>query len=128
MATLPIKGSMNYRMCEFIYRNGGRVGKKELSAYFSEINSKYSCDATSRVAQYGYIQRDESDVILAPHVQRYFDGMDKQEKYKGEIVKPAEPRPFKPLTGYTASLTRNLREPIREMSFMRTSSQCLPRQ
>jgi hypothetical protein len=119
----PAENSAVEHICKYLKDCGPATAQQVQEVTGHSINS------VSVAFAEGFLSREDGGksgyiYALKPHVRDY---LARGGDYKGEIVEPAQPRPFKPLTGYTASLTRNLREPIRDMSFMRTSSQCLPR-
>lgn len=127
---IPLEGSNAYRLCQFIYRNGGVVSLEGFRLFGQSINAAGSTIAPNRITSKGYATVDGDKLVLAGHVMNYFIGCERQERApKGDIVPPRQinllQRPE--LTGYTASLTRNLREPIRDMSFHRTFASALTR-
>lgn len=122
----PAENSAAERICKYL-KDAGPATAGEIKEA-----TGLSHNTTARAFDAGFLTRQPGSYASAAYIYsitpQVRDFLATGVRYQGEIVPHAEPRPFRPLVGYTASLTRNLREPIREISFMRTSSQYLPRQ
>ena len=123
----PVKNSAADQVCKYLKDVG--------SATANEIKDAtgLSYQTTARAYQEGFMTRivgvacNSSYVYSLTPQMRDFYAMG-ATRYQGAIVPPRQVNMFtEPMTGYGASLTQGLREPIRDMSFMRASSQCLPR-
>lgn len=124
----PAKNSAYERVCQYL----ADVGPATAATIKEATGLSYN--TVARAFDCGFLTREQGQYCASPYIYnvtpqvRDYLAMG-AEAYEGELVKPRSVNMFtKPMTGYTASLTANLREPIREISFFRSSSQCLPRQ
>lgn len=125
----PAENSAVEQVCKYLAEAGQATASEVKKATGLSVNTTARAYELGFLTRYAGMNTNAAYVYeVTPKIREFlaFGG----ERYQGTIVPPRIVNVLntKPLEGYTASLTANLREPIRDMSFFRTFASALPRQ
>lgn len=123
--SFPTKGTIAYKVCALL-NDEGSMTSADICAALAGHDAKAIRVAILRADEGHFIELNaRGEYAVTRIMRRHLDQCEKAEKPKevGQIVPPRNVNVFtSPMTGYTASLLRGKREPIREVSFINGSS------